>query len=362
MKHKPHSKNLANELLGFLLDLKKNKDEIVLLSPDEVCHPSVISAGITHQNIIGVAAGLALEGKYPIILTNTAFTPSMNYAQIKHSICQNNLPITILAYGEPKDLAILRNLPLTLISPASIKETEQFIVSTITSKTPSYILIPEEIKPISNETRPGKAAIIRTGEDVTIITTGPLAHTVLLTADKLSRQEIRCEVIYSPTVHPIDKHLIVSSMHKTRCMVVAERTEGLGLFVAEVLCEHSPAPLERAFGTPDDNEIIRAVRHALLRKSENICTTVPEIHGHAPLQSDLHFNLHNGGVIRSVPGLHQAMLEMNQEIFNHHVNENKNDFATWVKEAVKDELLASKLFALKTKTGMTATLATWLQR
>jgi len=89
---------------------------------------------------------------------------------------------------------------------------------------------------------------------------------------------------------------------------------------------------------------------------------VPEIHGHAPLQSDLHFNLHNGGVIRSVPGLHQAMLEMNQEIFNHHVNENKNDFATWVKEAVKDELLASKLFALKTKTGMTATLATWLQR
>lgn len=362
MKHKPLLKNLASELTAFLLALKQNKEEITILSPDEINHPQVISAGITHQNIIGVAAGLSLEGKHPIIVTNSKLCPAMNYSQIKHSICQNELPLTIIALGQSEDSAILRSLPVTIVSPSSVKEAQRHITASATSRKASYILWPEETKEIHAQAQPGKAAIARTGEDVTIVTTGTLAHAVLLAAQKLERQEIRCEVIHSPTIHPIDTHLILSSAAKTRCVAVIERDEGLAGLTEEITAEHSPVPVEKATGKPDEHAIIHAVKRALLRKSENVCTTIPESHGHVPLASDLHFNLHKGGVIKSIPGLHQAMLSMDQEIFNHHVNDQKNDFATWVKEAAKDELLAQKLFSLKTKTGMTATLATWLSR
>jgi len=60
------------------------------------------------------------------------------------------------------------------------------------------------------------------------------------------------------------------------------------------------------------------------------------------------FWVNNGPILRNLKDLKDALLNMNQETFSYHVNKEKNDFAVWVKDTLKNNTLAKKL--LKTKT------------
>ncbi len=60
------------------------------------------------------------------------------------------------------------------------------------------------------------------------------------------------------------------------------------------------------------------------------------------------FWINNGPVLKNLKDLKESLLIMSKETFNYHVNKEKNDFAAWIKEVLKDNALANKLAKIKT--------------
>ena len=60
------------------------------------------------------------------------------------------------------------------------------------------------------------------------------------------------------------------------------------------------------------------------------------------------FWINNGPVLKNLNDLKGSLLIMSKETFNYHVNKEKNDFAAWIKEVLKDNALANKLAKTKT--------------
>ena len=134
--------------------------------------------------------------------------------------------------------------------------------------------------------------------------------------------------------------------------------------MAEVLGHSIPVPIRMITEAPDTiMRIMKAAKDATLQRCETACTAIPEEHGkslYAELQPELYFRLHGGGIIKSIVGLQKALLEMNNETFSSHCNNNKNDFSTWVKDVFKEPALAKQLEKAHTKIGMALTLARWM--
>lgn len=60
------------------------------------------------------------------------------------------------------------------------------------------------------------------------------------------------------------------------------------------------------------------------------------------------FWVNNGPVLKNIPDLKNALLGMSEDTFKYHVNKEKNDFADWVRDILKDNVLANKLAKTKT--------------
>ena len=60
------------------------------------------------------------------------------------------------------------------------------------------------------------------------------------------------------------------------------------------------------------------------------------------------FWINNGPVLKNLKDLKRSLLVMSKETFSYHVNKEKNDFAAWIKEVLKDNTLANKLAKTKT--------------
>ncbi len=320
---------------------------------------------MTEKNM-SVAIGLALEGKIPFI---EACASLGKHWDMIIDACHKNTNIKIIdTENNREDIALLRALPnITIITPADYHEAKKATLAAGIMKGPVYIRLAKE-KTYATTAKTsftiGRVEIMRAGKDCTIIASGTALHDALIAADKLSKQEIECTVLDCHTIQSLDKHAIITSARLTGCMVTIEEHTpgGLGSAVAEVLSQHAPIPL-RIIGNEGFATIIRAVKDAVLQRCESVCTEIPEEHGRklfSQLQPELHFKLHGGGVIKSIPGLHKALVAMEDETFSYHCNQHKNDFSTWVKEAFKEPALAKNLEKTHTKLGMALALARWI--
>lgn len=317
-----HSKDLVFEPIrkGFGRGLVKAGEEdknVVALSADLTDSTQIsgfaskfperfIEVGIAEQNLVTVASGLASQGKIPFTSSYAAFSPGRNWEQIKTTICLNDQNVKIVGshaglYTGPdgathqmlEDIALMRALPnMVVIVPGDSLEAERATLAMAKDKRPAYIRLARDKSPvITSDATPfeiGKAYIYEKGEDVTIIATGVMTYHALLAADKLYKDGISAEVIHVPTIKPIDVETIVKSIKKTKAVVTVEEAQiigGLGSAVAEIICEQSPAPLERLgvkdrfgeSGTPEEllekfglsaNRIVLAAHHVIGRKQK----------------------------------------------------------------------------------------------
>ena len=136
-------KTSAREVYGKkLAEIGRNNDRIVVLTADLMrsnksgdfrkAHPErFFNIGIAEQNMMGIAAGLALEGKMPFVSTMATFASMRACEQVRTDICYANLPVRIVAthgglttgagpthYGQ-EDMAITRAMPnMTVITAA----------------------------------------------------------------------------------------------------------------------------------------------------------------------------------------------------------------------------------------------------
>ncbi|OGJ21618.1 MAG: hypothetical protein A2804_00810 [Candidatus Pacebacteria bacterium RIFCSPHIGHO2_01_FULL_46_10] len=309
-----------------LVELAKNDTKIVALTADltssvrmqafaETFPDRFFTVGIAEQNMIGIAAGLAMSGFTPFATTYGVFM-GRAWDQIRVSVCLNNLNVKLIgthagvsvgADGGTaqalEDIAMLRALPnLTIVCPADYEEAKKVVHAAAQMRGPVYIRLSREESPILTQSHMpfeiGKAQILRQGQDVTIIGCGPLLDEALRAAAFLEKEGISAEVINCHTIKPIDRDTLVASAHKTRCVVTVENHQirgGLGGAVAETLAQHFPVPIEMvgvhdSFGQSGTAEelltayeltapfIMKAIERVTKRKHSSLFPAVDEPH------------------------------------------------------------------------------------
>ncbi|MDP7140832.1 MAG: transketolase family protein [Candidatus Woesearchaeota archaeon] len=236
---------------------KKFKD----LYPDRF-----FNMGVSEQDMIGTAAGLAISGKVPFACTFAVFATGRVYDQIRVSVAYSNANVKIigthagLLTGEDgashqalEDVALMRALPnMTVIQPADALEAEKAVEAIIKHEGPVYLRLGRaKIPTITSENQEfeiGKGTVLKEGSDITIIASGIMVHKALEATELLEQENIKAKVINIHTLKPIDKELIINSAKQTKAIITVEDHSvigGLGSAVAEVLSENHPTKLKR---------------------------------------------------------------------------------------------------------------------
>ncbi len=288
---KPEKKATRDAFGEALLELGRRNPKVVALTADlgesvrtaafEKAYPErFFEMGICEQNMIGVAAGMALEGKVPFATTFANFGSGRVYDFIRQSVCYNDANVKIavthagLTLGEDgathqilEDLGMMRCLPnMTVVSPCDYPETKKATFAVAEMKGPCYLRMGRGNVPVitTDETpfKIGKAEVFREGTDVTIAATGIMVHPALMAAKELKTRKVSAEIINVHTLKPFDSETLAKSVRKTGALVTAEEHQkhcGLRAACAEALSERHPVPIqyvavEDTFGesgTPD---------------------------------------------------------------------------------------------------------------
>jgi transketolase len=225
------------------------------------------NVGIAEQNMIGMAAGLALAGKIPVASTFAVFLTGRVYDFIRQSVAYPHLNVKLVAshagitvggdgasHQMVEDLALMRALPhMHVVSPADACEAvlmTRYIINEL--KGPVYMRMGRAATPVifddKHHFRFGKADILVDGADVTIAATGTMVHKALEAEEVLRGKGISARVLNFGTIKPIDKDAILKAATQTKGIVTAEEHSvigGLGSAIAEVVVENRPVHMHR---------------------------------------------------------------------------------------------------------------------
>lgn len=255
-----------------LAELAETNPDLVLLSQDLGAVGSFTARfpdrhfdlGITEQNLVGMAAGLAHAGLLPVVLAMAPFLSMRGFEQIRTDCAYNRNNVKFLApfagleagawgatHHAIEDIALLRTIPgMTLLSPADPNETARALRAALAVDGPVYIRI-GGLMPIDGYDAPfriGEVVTLRGGRDLTIIATGPSVAAALAAHDALRADGIGARVLNVHTIKPLERGAIMTAARETgRLLTVEEHSiiGGLGGAVAEMLSETGAGRLMR---------------------------------------------------------------------------------------------------------------------
>jgi transketolase len=230
----------------------------------------LVNVGIAEQNMIGVGAGLANGGLIPFVCGASPFLTGRALEQIKADLAYSNTNVKVcgmssgMAYGELgpthhsiEDMAWLRALAnMTVIVPADPVETAQVVEAAVSTEGPMFIRLSRLPVPIVHKPEYhfeiGKAALLRDGDEITLIANGVLVCQALAAAELLAKEGIHARVLNMSTVRPLDNEAVQAAATETGGIVTVEEHTvfgGLGSAVAEVVVSTHPVPM-RILGVP----------------------------------------------------------------------------------------------------------------
>ena len=230
-----------------------------------------VEMGIAEQNMMGVAAGMALEGKIPFVNSFACFSPGRNYDQLRVSVCVGKANVKVVGghagagNGEDganqqsfEDVGMVRSLPnLVVVSPADYEQVKRATEAIAAHEGPVYMRMTAPARPVvTSKMTPfvlGKAQVLRRGGEVGLIVSGAMVYEGLRAAEELSGK-VDVEVINIHTIKPIDESEIIRVAQKCKRVVVAEEHQiigGLGSAVAEVLVKEGVGVKMRMVGMSD---------------------------------------------------------------------------------------------------------------
>ena len=245
--------------------LEKMKNEI----PDQF-----FMEGVSEQYIIGMAAGLAMEGFIPYVNTIATFLTRRCYEQVAVDLCMHDLPVRLIANGGGgvyaplgpthlaiEDIAIMRALPnMTVVAPCDADEMNRLMMSTLEWPHPIYIRLARGGDPIvsveENGFELGKSIKMRDGVDGLFVTTGVMTQLALETAEILKTKGVDIGVLHVHTIKPFDADGVISAIDRVKAVVTVEEhivNGGLGSVVLESCSELRPELLPKIsrIGIPD---------------------------------------------------------------------------------------------------------------
>lgn len=233
------------------------------------------NAGISEQNMVAMAAGLAKEGGNVFVTSFAPFVSLRGYEAIRTLICYMNLNVKIAALSSGfslgvqgathyalEDIAIMRAIPnLLVLSPADTTEMAKAMEYLADYEGPAYLRITG---------LPGSAAvyradyaydvnrlnIVREGTDVGIFATGTLVNESVRAARLLSKNGINPAVVNLSTLNPVKSDEIAAECLKYKLVMTVEEHNivgGIGSIVSEALAGTMKHPKLVRMGTTDDN-------------------------------------------------------------------------------------------------------------
>ena len=231
--------------------------------------------GVTEQNIIGMAAGLAMEGFIPYVNTIATFITRRCFEQVAVDLCLHNLPVRLIGNGGGlvyaplgpthlaiEDLSIMRALPnMTVVAPVDKEEMARFVPKTLDMPGPVYIRLAKGGDPIVSRAEHGftigKAIAMRDPGDILLVSTGVMTNRALAAAETLyAAGGLSCGVLHMHTVKPLDEAALLDLAGRVRGIVTLEEhtlVGGLSSAVNDLLgdkmCRNAPPVLR--LGIPD---------------------------------------------------------------------------------------------------------------
>jgi transketolase len=231
-----------------------------------------LNVGIAEQNMVGVAAGLASAGQVPFAYSIAPFVTSRPHDQIRVDVAMTGANVKLvgvgggMAYGylgpthhAIDDLAIMRALPgLTVLAPGDPADVRRATRAAFAVDGPVYLRLGKNgeraVLPADASFVVGRAATLRDGGDVTLVSTGAILPEALAAAETLAAAGVEATVLHYGTVKPFDTETLVASATATGAVVTLEEHNvigGLGSAAAEALAEHGAGARLRRVGVPD---------------------------------------------------------------------------------------------------------------
>jgi transketolase len=246
-------------------------------------HPDrFIQFGISEQNMVSAAAGMATTGIVPFIATFASFLALLCCEQIRTDVAYSALPVRLIGhhagislgfYGTShhatEDIGIMRSIAdLTVVAPADGVQLAAAIAASMDHRRPIYFRVGRGQEPTVYESGMsfvfGKAIVHCEGEDLTIITCGTMVHPALQAVSSLRRSGLSVGLIDMHTIKPIDRETILASASRSKALLTVEEHNiigGLGTAVAEVLAESGPQVRLRRHGIYDEYSLIAPPTH-----------------------------------------------------------------------------------------------------
>lgn len=232
-----------------------------------------LNVGISEQNMIGIASGLAKEG---FVVFATSFAPFIAMRaseQIRMNLGYMDLNVKAVAIGSGvsmaflgnshygiEDAAIMRSIPnLTVVSPADCSEIIKTVFAAAEFPGPMYIRLTGEVNnPVvytdDYDFEIGKAITLRNGSDISIIANGTMVYESLEAAKLLEIEGFSTAVVNMHTIKPLDTSAIDRAVSSSKLIVSVEEHSvigGLGGAIAEYKTALRNAPPQLIIGLPD---------------------------------------------------------------------------------------------------------------
>lgn len=230
--------------------------------------------GVSEALVVGMAAGLALEGHVVYVNTIGTFITRRCFEQVAVDVCLHNLNVRLIGNGGGlvyaplgpthlaiEDISIFRALPnMTIIAVADAEEMKRLMPQTLDHPGPIYIRLAKGGDPVVTNGgvpfRIGQGIPMRQGNDALLVTTGITLKAAQDAAKKLAAEGVECAILHMPTIKPFDQELFLELSGPVRAVVSIEESTilgGLGSAVAEVIAEAGfyPAKKFRRIGIPD---------------------------------------------------------------------------------------------------------------
>ena len=243
------------------------------------------NVGVSEQDMLCFAGGLAEGGKIPFATTFACFLIQRGCDQIINAIAYNNSNVKMVGNGAGltcaknggthmaiSDIAITRSIPgLCVIDPGDSVEFGKALEYAASIHQPVYIRSNRGVLPVfctdDYQFNPQKAVLLQSGTDVTLITTGVTTAEGIVACESLAKSGIKVKHLHIPVLKPIDGDSIIQAAKETGVVVTCENHNvigGLGSAVMEVLAESCPVQVHRLgiqdiFGQTADFDYLKEI-------------------------------------------------------------------------------------------------------
>ncbi|MGC8580977.1 MAG: transketolase family protein [Thermoplasmata archaeon] len=265
--------SIRNAYGNALLALGATREDMVVLDADLSTSTKTsmfakkyperfFNIGIAEQNMMGIAAGMALDGRIVFASTFAVFGAGRAYDQVRQSIAYPKLNVKIVvthggitvggdgaSHQMIEDIGLMYGLPnMNILVPVDANETYNAILSIADINGPFYVRLTRMDPYLLTESTTKfdlmDVPLLREGDDIAIVSTGHVASRALEAAEILKKEGVSTAVYNLHTIKPLNKTKIIEIAKKYGAIVTVEEhnvNTGIGSVISGILAEEYPA-------------------------------------------------------------------------------------------------------------------------